>query len=270
MDTRAERSNEQMVDGPDKTCLGLAQKAAMFEWLAKNNETATFKFIVSSVPFNSLWGKPDGHKDTWAGYRHERNKIMDVLEYVPNVSLLLHTAWSPPPSTDASTFSLSYQNLQVIVLSGDRHEHLAVELRETVVEFSTSPLSQFYVPFIPTVRQDLSRYYIPSRLRANTTTHIEEDGTTVTDAAIPAETVGKDGVGAVGDGVPGEPVRGKQGQEKGVLEEKILKYIPHGNVKWSSLEVDTRDREFPRVNYELWVDGKLAWQYVSLLLCLTP
>lgn len=39
----------------------------------------------------------------------------------------------------------------VIVLSGDRHEHLAVELRETVVEFSTSPLSQFYVPVSPSL-----------------------------------------------------------------------------------------------------------------------
>lgn len=112
--------------------------------------------------------------------------------------------------------------------------------------------------FIPTVRQDLSRYYVPSRLRANTT-H-EEGGTIVIDSPPAIETVGKDGVGAVGDGVPGEPVRGRQGQEKGILEEKILKYMPHGNVKWSSLEVDTRDRSAPRVNYELWVDGKMAWQ----------
>jgi hypothetical protein len=36
--------------------------------------------------------------------------------------------------------------------------------------------------------------------------------------------------------------------------------VSSGNVKWSSLEVDTRDRNEPRVNYELWVDGKLAWQ----------
>jgi alkaline phosphatase D len=124
MDTRAERSNEQLVDGPEKTMLGLQQKDALFEWLGRVNETATFKFLISSVPFNSLWGKPDGHKDTWAGYRHERNEIMDVLEFVPNV----------------------------VVLSGDRHEHLAVQLRETVTEFSTSPLSQFYVPVSPRPR----------------------------------------------------------------------------------------------------------------------
>jgi hypothetical protein len=72
--------------------------------------------------------------------------------------------------------------------------------------------------FIPTVRQDLSRYYVPARLRGNSTT---EDGT-----PSPAQTVGKDGLGAVGTGVPGQPMRGKQGDEKGILEEKILKYTP--------------------------------------------
>jgi len=130
---------------------------------------------------------------------------------------------------------------------------------------------------------------------------LEGGGTTTT--TIAAVTVGADGKGALGDGVPGEAVKGKQGGLKGVPEEVILNYTPHGNIKWwvepffrfstkrrgvesrrsffrnltlsllslrffrrSSLEVDTRDREFPRVNYELWIDGKLAWQSVVLRL----
>ena len=58
-----------------------------------------------------------------------------------------------------------------------------------------------------------------------------EGGETTTHTAA-AATVGADGKGALGDGVPGEAVKGKQGGLKGVPEEVILKYWPHGNVKW--------------------------------------
>lgn len=116
--------------------------------------------------------------------------------------------------------------LQVIVLSGDRHESLAVSFRNSsVFEFSTSPLSQFYVPYVHTVHADLSRNYIP------TGSHSEEELHRGGEASA-AATVGADGKGALGDGVPGSAVKGKQGELKGVPEEVILKYWPHGNVKW--------------------------------------
>lgn len=82
----------------------------------------------------SLWGTPcapsilqtrdltlscAGHgEDTWAAFLTERDAILDVLEHVPNV----------------------------IVLSGDRHEFAAASLRNTVTEFSTSPMNMFYLP----------------------------------------------------------------------------------------------------------------------------
>lgn len=44
----------------------------------------------------------------------------------------------------------------MIVLSGDRHEFAAASIRTTVTEFSTSPLSQFYLP-IRTVHQSHGR-----------------------------------------------------------------------------------------------------------------
>jgi len=84
---------------------------------------------VSSVPFTSLWGH-DAATDSWAGFPVERAGLLDVLHTVPNV----------------------------IILSGDRHEFAAVELNSgrqnahRVLEFSTSPLSMFYIPFFRSLR----------------------------------------------------------------------------------------------------------------------
>ena len=93
------------------------------------NQTSTFKFIVSSVPFTSLWTH-DAQTDSWAGYESEKAALLNVLYTVPNV----------------------------VILSGDRHEFAAIEFNpdgfgHRVVEISTSPLSMFYIPFIRTLRQ---------------------------------------------------------------------------------------------------------------------
>ena len=44
--------------------LGPHQKAEFLEWLAAVNQTVTWKFIVSSVPFMTLWGGPNGQYDS--------------------------------------------------------------------------------------------------------------------------------------------------------------------------------------------------------------
>lgn len=90
------------------TMLGDQQLTALYSWLGKVNQTSTFKFIVSSVPFTSLWRGVDGHLESWAGYTEERDAILDVLEYVPNV----------------------------VIISGDRHEFAVVEFRGKVLEVS--------------------------------------------------------------------------------------------------------------------------------------
>ncbi|PWN50399.1 hypothetical protein IE53DRAFT_97589 [Violaceomyces palustris] len=174
MDVRKHRTHYESEDGPEKTMLGQRQKDDLLRWLGAVNSTATFKFVVSSVPFNSLWGL-DGQKDSWAGYMSERSSLMDTMQYVPNL----------------------------IVLSGDRHEFAAVSIRDTVTEFSTSPLSMFYLP-IRTFSED-------------------------------------NGAGVTG-------------------EDKIYKYIPDGNHKWSEFEVDTRDPYRPVVRVSVQVDGKEAWK----------
>ena len=129
LDVRGHRTHPQSaVDTP--TILGEEQRDALFSWLAQVNHTATFKFIASSVPFTSLWGGPldlDGRTDGWAFYQEERKQLLDILQYVPNV----------------------------ILLSGDRHEFASVSFRDALLEFSTSPLSMFYIP-IRTLAQEHS------------------------------------------------------------------------------------------------------------------
>lgn len=59
----------------EKTMLGPTQK----EWLLNSlkNSTATFKIIVSPVPW-ALGAKPGSH-DTWAGFENERKEIFQFL-----------------------------------------------------------------------------------------------------------------------------------------------------------------------------------------------
>ncbi|KAK1723053.1 PhoD-like phosphatase-domain-containing protein [Colletotrichum acutatum] len=122
LDTRRYRSAENMADGPEKTMLGAAQLADLREWLETEK---LWKVVVSSVPFTRNWRGPDS-ADSWSGYLWERDMILEMMR-----------------QTDG-----------VIILSGDRHEHATTIFPPTsdkggksVIEFSTSPLNQFYEPF---------------------------------------------------------------------------------------------------------------------------
>ena len=92
------------------------------------NNTATFKFVVSSVPFTALWTY-EAETDSWNPYAHEKANLLSVMQSVPNV----------------------------IVLSGDRHEFAAVKFNaegngHSIVEISTSPFSMFWVPLVRTLK----------------------------------------------------------------------------------------------------------------------
>lgn len=69
LDCRQYRSRQRDPDGPGKTMLGATQKAWFKE--AIRQSTATFKFVISSVPF--LGWK---NSDKWAGYANERNELL--------------------------------------------------------------------------------------------------------------------------------------------------------------------------------------------------
>ncbi len=75
--------------GTDKSMLGPVQK----EWLLKglSNSEATFKMIVSPVPWSDLAkSEMEGRFDTWKGYKAERQEIFDHLtrESISGVMLM--------------------------------------------------------------------------------------------------------------------------------------------------------------------------------------
>ncbi|KAH7317098.1 PhoD-like phosphatase [Stachybotrys elegans] len=121
LDTRRYRSDNNLPDGPDKTMLGQNQLQELLQWMGNGKE---WKVVVSSVPFTRNWRGPDA-ADSWSGYLWERDLILDEMKK-KGVSL---------------------------ILSGDRHEHATtlfpatIPGEQSVIEFSTSPLNQFFEPF---------------------------------------------------------------------------------------------------------------------------
>lgn len=83
LDCRSYRSPKGQSDGPGKTMLGPTQKA----WLKDELEasTATFKFVVSSIPL-----LPPSRPDSWSGYATERRELLDFIrrERIRNVVVL--------------------------------------------------------------------------------------------------------------------------------------------------------------------------------------
>ncbi|KAH9001679.1 PhoD-like phosphatase-domain-containing protein [Lactarius akahatsu] len=200
MDTRRHRSGPFDGEAATRTMLGDAQLSALYEWLGKVNQTATFKFIVTSVPFTSLWTH-DAQTDSWAAFDSEKASLLSALHTVPNVFLL----------------------------SGDRHEFAAIEFNpvnegaHVVHEFSTSPLSMFYVPLVRTLRVASEAVVRRTRLH-------------IVDEENPPEEVVEE-----------------------VPAERVFKYLPIGNYKWSTFEIDTRNPEHPKLNLEVVIDGKVAY-----------
>lgn len=134
--TGEEESDLQFVPGSEEeglppTVLGQEQKDDFIRWLRAVNNTATFKIVVSSVPFSTLFARStldvDARMDSWAAYLSERSELMRELEYVKNV----------------------------LIISGDRHQFLATSLRSgedpnmdryTVTELCVGPLNMFALP----------------------------------------------------------------------------------------------------------------------------
>ena len=134
MDTRRYRSPEfaAVANSSEKTMLGQEQLADVLAFLRRAEPRGVkWKILASSIPFTKNWRF--NNADTWAGYLHERQ-------------ILLEGMW------DVGLRG----GVGVVLLSGDRHEFAATAfppptgskwpLSATVHEFSTSPLSMFYLP----------------------------------------------------------------------------------------------------------------------------
>ncbi|KAL6722341.1 hypothetical protein ACLMJK_001448 [Lecanora helva] len=136
MDTRRYRDRESTHNAHShaKTMLGATQLEALLKFIGRNEPAGVrWKFVVSSVPFTRNWRL--NAADTWGGYIHERRVILEAM-------------WD---------VGIRGDGIGVVVLSGDRHEFAATAfpppkdskwpISATVHEFSTSPLSMFYLPF---------------------------------------------------------------------------------------------------------------------------
>ena len=134
VDTRRYRSPENSnPNDAEKTMLGATQLADLLSWISTPPPRGVhWKIIVTGVPFTRNW--QFGSEDTWGGYLVERQRILEA-------------AWELS----------STHGIGVVILSGDRHEFAATSfpppkdsdypVSATVHEFSTSPLSMFYLPF---------------------------------------------------------------------------------------------------------------------------
>ncbi|KAG6818577.1 hypothetical protein H0H93_003849, partial [Arthromyces matolae] len=197
MDTRRYRTE---LNAPRRTMLGAAQLASLHKWLSQVNTTVTFKFVGTSVPFTSLWGH-DAQTDSWAGFPQEKQDLLAAFHSVPNV----------------------------ILLSGDRHEFAAIEFNSRnpelfpVWEFSTSPLSMFYIPFVRTLKMESADYTQRRKAKAN----------------------GSEMVDYLHD----------------VPLERVVKYLPIGNSKWSTFDIDSTDMANPKLKLETIIDGEVAFRH---------
>ncbi|KAJ7026105.1 PhoD-like phosphatase [Mycena alexandri] len=128
LDTRTYRATPPAkADGGSgrRSMLGTEQLQELLVWIT--NEKG-WKVIVSGVPMTRNWSKGSDEMDSWAGYLEERQVIFEALWRVGGG----------------------------VIISGDRHEHATVKFSpphpypasHTIIEFSTSPLSFFYQPFL--------------------------------------------------------------------------------------------------------------------------
>ncbi|KAI9676362.1 MAG: hypothetical protein M1817_000519 [Caeruleum heppii] len=131
--TPSPKSSILPYNSTDKTMLGSEQLSALLNWLRTPAPAGVrWKVLASSVPFTKNWRFND--QDTWGGYLVERQTILEAM-------------WDVGRRGDG---------VGVVIVSGDRHEFAATgfpppvggkwPVSATVHEFSTSPLSQFWVP----------------------------------------------------------------------------------------------------------------------------
>ena len=146
--------------GQQKSMLGRQQREDLLAWLARREPSGVrWKVMVTSIPFTKNWRF--GSEDTWAGYLGERQVILEAmwdvgLEGGVGVVVLsgdrhefAATAFPPPAQGKVVGLDIGYagQGLH----QGLKTKHWP--LSAAVHEFSTSPLSMFYLP-VRTYRQD--------------------------------------------------------------------------------------------------------------------
>jgi alkaline phosphatase D len=131
----------------------------------------------------------------------------------------------------------------------DRHEYAAALMRGKVLEFSTSPFSmsvsvRYLPPFCPLAkyRTWANRFYIPI---FRTFSQQNGAGKTGEDIAIKCTFF-----------LPWATICF-------TTNSTLVSDIPHGQIKYSTFEVDTRNATEPTVTTRVYIDGKEAWKCVQ-------
>jgi alkaline phosphatase D len=131
LDCRQYRSPQSDPDGPAKTMLGARQKAWLKDGLRQSRAPA--KFLLTSVPLQGPWGA-----DRWAGYATERDELLRFLR--------------------------DEKIRGVIVLSGDVHTAVDIELDDGPREFVAGPLAAWpscrIAPRIKPLLEASGRFFI--------------------------------------------------------------------------------------------------------------
>jgi alkaline phosphatase D len=131
LDCRQYRSPQSDPDGPAKTMLGARQKAWLKDGLRQSRAPA--KFLLTSVPLQGPWGA-----DRWAGYATERDELLRFLH--------------------------DEKIRGVIVLSGDVHTAVDIELDGGPREFVAGPLGAWpscrIAPRIKPLLEASGRFFI--------------------------------------------------------------------------------------------------------------
>ncbi|KAJ1963538.1 hypothetical protein IWQ62_003183, partial [Dispira parvispora] len=165
MDTRRYRSPDRDPDTVNKTMLGSVQKQYLHDWLTRVNHTHAFKMIASSVPLTRNWVLGDGDVDTWAGFLTERSEILRWVKNVPNVVFLSGDRHEVAVTRlglpeDIQRYQIFRERFTSNVGDPDEdipHDRTAStaltvydedSIDDRPIDFSTSPINQFYVPLI--------------------------------------------------------------------------------------------------------------------------
>lgn len=135
-----------------KSMLGEQQREDVLAWLARKEVAGVkWKVLVSSIPFTRNWRV--GNEDTWGGFLAERRVLLEAMWDVgasgTGIVILSgdrheFAATAFPPPQDGVEVGMEVGAVGTSLGLGKRRKRWPASA--TVHEFSTSPLSMFYLP----------------------------------------------------------------------------------------------------------------------------
>ncbi len=138
-------------DSPQRTMLGEKQLQSLLNWLLETKNKKSFKIIASSVPFSLNWHvKPVTYvrliirfnDDTWYGYQHERQRILDFI----TENDIRNIVFISGDRHQVAVNEFVYENWQTNAPLDNAGTMPPRSDHPPIVEFSVSPINQFSLP----------------------------------------------------------------------------------------------------------------------------